>query len=155
MCAPARVFRSQEEFVAAYDAGLLQEDMVAVVTHQGPQANGMPELHKLSPYLGVLQNKGKQVALLTDGRMSGASGKILAAIHVTPEASDGGLIGRIEDGDLVTVDADSGVIEVAANLSERVDPVVDLSANQFGMGRELFANFRQRVSDSAHGASVF
>ena len=153
--APARVFRSQDEFVAAFEAGLLQEDMVAVVSHQGPQANGMPELHKLSPFLGVLQNQGKQVALLTDGRMSGASGKILAAIHVTPEASRDGLIGRIQDGDLVTLDANLGVMEVSADLSARDAPEVDLSHNQFGTGRDLFAGFRDRVSDSAHGASVF
>ena len=153
--APARVFRSQDAFVAAFEAGELTDDMVAVVTHQGPQANGMPELHKLSPYLGVLQNQGKQVALLTDGRMSGASGKILAALHVTPEAATDGLIGRIEDGDLVTVDAVSGVINVAADLSSRPVPQVDLSAKEQGMGRELFATFRNQVSDSAHGASVF
>ena len=130
-------------------------DLVVVVPWQGPAANGMPELHQLSPYLGTLQNRGHKVALLTDGRMSGASGKILAAIHVTPEAVRGGLIGRLRDGDIVHIDAATGRLEGPADLATRASPEVDLSANGRGMGRELFAAFRDRVGGSESGASVF
>ena len=117
--APARVFQSQEAFLAAFEAGTLNEDVVVVVSHQGPKSNGMPELHKLTPYLGILQNKGFNVALLTDGRMSGASGKVLAAIHVTPEACAEGPISQIEDGDVVIIDAELGLLEVEAELANR------------------------------------
>ncbi|MCP5178311.1 MAG: phosphogluconate dehydratase [Pseudomonadales bacterium] len=153
--APARVFQSQKAFTDAFDAGQLDGDLVVVVPWQGPAANGMPELHQLSPYLGTLQNRGHKVALLTDGRMSGASGKILAAIHVTPEAVRGGLIGRLRDGDIVHIDAATGRLEGPADLATRASPEVDLSANGRGMGRELFAAFRDRVGGSESGASVF
>ena len=153
--APARVFYSQAAFAEAFDAGELDDDVVAVVPFQGPAANGMPELHKLSPFLGVLQNRGKKVALLTDGRMSGASGKVLAAIQVTPEAAKGGLIGRIRDGDMISINAVSGELIVEADLAEREEPQVDLTGNAIGTGRELFASFRKQVKSSAEGASVF
>lgn len=153
--APARVFHSQAEFCTAFERGELDGDMVAVVTHQGPQANGMPELHKLTPYLGLLQDRGHKVALLTDGRMSGASGKILAAIQVTPEAATGGAIANIQDGDLICIDALSGELSVAAELDKRTTPARDLAANHSGTGRELFALFRNQVGDAAQGASIF
>ncbi|MEM7218717.1 MAG: phosphogluconate dehydratase [Pseudomonadota bacterium] len=155
VAAAARVFRSQDEFVAAFEAGQLDRDMVAVVTHQGPAACGMPELHRLTPYLGILQNRGYAVALLTDGRMSGASGKVLAAIHVTPEAARGGLIGRIRNDDPIVIDADAGSIDIGANLDARIDEPIDTEAQQAGCGRELFAGFRARVGDSSTGASTF
>lgn len=153
--APARVFRSQSDFTKAFEAGELDRDLVAVVTHQGPAANGMPELHKLSPYLGILQNKGFQVALLTDGRMSGASGKVLAAIQVTPEAVQGGAIGKIQDDDMITVDATQSSLQAAANLDARTVDSVDMTASQQGCGRELFQVFRDRVGISSAGASIF
>ena len=115
--APARVFHSQEELQAAFKAGELNRDVVAVVRFQGPKANGMPELHRLTPPLAVLQDKGFRVALVTDGRMSGASGKVPAAIHLTPEAVDGGPIAKIRDGDMIRLDADKGTLEVLADLS--------------------------------------
>jgi len=117
----------------------------------------MPELHKLTPPLGVLQDRGFRVALLTDGRMSGASGKVPAAIHVTPEAVEGGPIARIQDGDIIRLDAIRGTLEVlvdAATMAEREPVTADLSENEYGMGRELFAPFRRAVGASDHGASV-
>lgn len=153
--APARVFRSQNEFQDAFAAGRLTGDFVAVVQFQGPRANGMPELHKLTPPLGVLLDRGQKVALVTDGRMSGASGKVPAAIHVSPEAAAGGMIGRIRDGDIVRLDAEAGTLDVAADLAARPAPEVDLSANQSGTGRELFAAFRAHVGLAEHGASMF
>jgi len=153
--APARVFDSQAAFVDAFEKGELDSDLVAVVPFQGPRANGMPELHKLTPYLGVLQNRGYQVALLTDGRMSGASGKVLAAIQVTPEAACGGLIARIRDGDMIRIDAHLGILEVEAELTSRTDNQPDLGANQQGMGRELSATFRCNTSSAESGASIF
>jgi len=153
--APARIFHSQEAFSAAFDAGELNQDLVAVVRFQGPSANGMPELHKLSPYLGSLQNQGFRVALLTDGRMSGASGKVLAAIHVTPEACQNGAIAKLRDGDHVTIDADQGLLHTDADLSTRDAAVADLSANELGTGRELFKLFRRNVGAAEQGASVF
>ena len=113
----------------------------------------MPELHKLTPYLGVLQDQGHRVALLTDGRMSGASGMVLAAIHITPEAARGGDIGKIKDGDLVTIDATAGEINVHANLDER--PCAQLTIEQTGTGRELFSVFRTQVNSASLGASIF
>ena len=110
--APARVFDDQADFLPAFQAGALEGDFVAVLRFQGPAANGMPELHKLTPALGVLQDRGQRVALVTDGRMSGASGKVPAAIHLTPEASVGGPLSRVQDGDLVTLDADAGVLDL-------------------------------------------
>lgn len=158
LSAPARVFHSQAAFKDAFNAGELEKDVVVVVPYQGPKANGMPELHKLTPYLGVLQNRGFKVALLTDGRMSGASGKVLSAIQVCPEALDGGIIGKIRDDDVVTIDANSGELSVHVaqdELDARTDPQPDLSANFNGMGRELFAAFRRCVDTADRGAGIF
>ncbi len=151
--APAVVFHDQDDFLKAYHDGLLNKDFVAVIRFQGPKANGMPELHKLTPSLGVLQGKGFKVALVTDGRMSGASGRVPAAIHVTPEAADGGPIAQVQDGDLIRLDAEAGALEIAANLSTR-EPAVFTHAN-LGLGRELFAAFRASVGPAESGASVF
>jgi phosphogluconate dehydratase len=156
--APARVFHSQEALRAAFKAGSLTGDMVAVVRFQGPKANGMPELHKLMPPLGVLQDRGHQVALVTDGRLSGASGKVPAAIHVTPEAAEGGPIGRVRDGDMIRVDAVSGALTVLVDPVEwaaRVPATEDLSASHVGIGRELFSAFRANVGTADTGASIF
>ena len=155
--APAMVFDSQEALREAFRAGRLNRDFVAVVRFQGPRANGMPELHKLTPTLGVLQDKGFKVALVTDGRMSGASGKVPAAIHVTPEAAEGGALARIRDGDVIRVDAPAGRLEVLANaadLAARAPTAPDLSANQFGMGREMFRMFRANAMPAEMGAGV-
>src|SRR5690606_23812564 len=138
--------------------GELTGDFVAVIRFQGPRANGMPELHKLTTVLGVLQDRGQRVALVTDGRMSGASGKVPAAIHVTPEALEGGAIGKIRDGDMVRLDATSGTLELlvpAAEMALRVQPTPDLSGNEYGFGRELFAGFRHLAGRADHGASAF
>ncbi|EJN05438.1 phosphogluconate dehydratase [Phyllobacterium sp. YR531] len=156
--APALVFDSQAALQDAFKAGQLNRDFVAVVRFQGPRANGMPELHKLTPALGVLQDRGHMVALVTDGRMSGASGKVPAAIHVTPEALDGGIIGKIRDGDIVRLDAEIGTLDVLedpAVLAARPAAVGDMSHNGYGMGRELFASFRNVVGRADAGASVF
>jgi phosphogluconate dehydratase len=156
--APAIVFHDQEELSAAFKAGLLDRDFIAVVRFQGPKANGMPELHRLTTVLGVLQDRGYRVALVTDGRMSGASGKVPAAIHVTPEALDGGPIARIRDGDPIRLDAEAGTLEAlvdAAELAARPAAAPDLSANGFGMGRELFAGFRALASRADMGAAIF
>jgi phosphogluconate dehydratase len=156
--APAIVLDSQQALNDAFRAGQLDCDFVAVIRFQGPKANGMPELHKLTTILGVLQDRGHKVALVTDGRMSGASGKVPAAIHVTPEALEGGVIGRIRDGDIIRLDADNGTLEVltpASELAVRKVPDIDLSANEHGFGRELFAGFRQMVARADHGASAF
>ena len=156
--APARVFDSQEELNDAFKAGTLAGDFVAVVRFQGPKANGMPELHRLTTVLGVLQDRGQMVALVTDGRMSGASGKVPAAIHVTPEALDGGPIARVRDGDIIRVDGATGRLEVLVDemvLAARPLPSPDLSANGYGFGRELFAGFRQLASRADAGASAF
>lgn len=155
---PAIVFNDQSELQDAFKTGKLERDFVAVVRYQGPKANGMPELHKLTPLLGVLQDRGFKVALVTDGRMSGASGKVPAAIHVTPEALDGGAIGKIRDGDIIRIDATNGVLEVLADeaqLASRDPEVPDLSANTHGMGRELFEVFRKNASHAHDGATVF
>lgn len=156
--APAIVFEDQAELQDAFKAGKLERDFVAVVRYQGPKANGMPELHKLTPPLGVLQDRGFKVALVTDGRMSGASGKVPAAIHVTPEALDGGAIAKIRDGDMIRLDATKGILEVLVDekeLASRKQQVPDLSANGHGMGRELFENFRRNASHADMGATVF
>jgi phosphogluconate dehydratase len=155
--APARVFADQLELVEAFKAGELERDVVAVVRFQGPRANGMPELHKLTPYLGLLQDRGFKVALVTDGRMSGASGKVPAAIHVCPEAVDGGPLARVRDGDLLRVDGQSGVLEVlvdAAELAGR-SPAAAPAASVQGCGRELFGFMRAAFSSAEQGASVF
>lgn len=153
--APAIVFDDQDAVMAAFERGELERDFVAVVRFQGPRANGMPELHKLTPPLGVLQNHGHQVALVTDGRMSGASGKVPAAIHVTPEASTGGPLGRVRDGDTILVDARAGVLQAlvdTATWEARSAEPVDLRHCHFGMGRELFDSFRARTSGAEQGA---
>ncbi|WP_429148558.1 phosphogluconate dehydratase [Aeromonas rivipollensis] len=153
--APARVFSSQHAVEAAYKAGELNQDAVIVVRHNGPAANGMPELHKLMPVLGNLQKAGHKVALVTDGRLSGASGKIPAAIHVTPEALHGGAIGLLADGDLLRVDADSGRLDCLTDLSGRTQADIDLTLEQEGWGRELFSVMRRAVSSAECGATIF
>ncbi len=153
--APVRVFQDQSAVVTAFEAGELDRDVIVVVTYQGPRANGMPELHKLTPALGVLQDRGFKVALITDGRMSGASGKVPAAIHVHPEAARQGQIGRLRDGDLVRLDAENGTLEVmldAAEFNARNYAPAPQTPD-WGMGRELFAAFRAQCSDAESGGS--
>ena len=156
--APAMVFDSQQALLAAFAAGQLEHDVVAVVRFQGPQANGMPELHKLTPPLAVLQGRGFRVALVTDGRMSGASGKVPAAIHVTPEALAGGALAKVRSGDVIRLDADAGTLEAkvdALTWAERepatIDPI-QADDNAHGLGRELFAGFRRNVNGAEQGA---
>ena len=152
--APARVFHDQEEVKQAFRAGEFTSDTVVVVRFQGPKANGMPELHSLTPILAVLQDKGFKVALVTDGRMSGASGKVPSAIHVSPEALDGGPLARLRDGDLVRVDAVAGTLDVLTEGAlDRPIVTPDLSANEHGVGRELFAAFRRHVGPAEAGAT--
>jgi phosphogluconate dehydratase len=154
--APARVFTSQDHFKRAFNDGELDTDFVAVLANQGPAAIGMPELHKLTPYLGVLQNQGHKVALLTDGRMSGASGKVLSAIQATPEAARGGAIGKIRDGDMITICAVRGEMSVAADDIESREPGPDeIATHSVGIGRELFQAFRERSTSAEEGASFF
>ncbi|RBP18236.1 6-phosphogluconate dehydratase [Roseiarcus fermentans] len=156
--APARVFHSQEELHAAFRAGELDRDFVAVVRFQGPKAIGMPELHKLMPPLGVLQDRGHRVALVTDGRLSGASGKVPSAIHVTPEAAAGGAIGKIRNGDVVRLDAPAGRLDVIIDAdvwARRGHAETDLARSHVGMGRELFAAFRGQVGAADEGAAIF
>ncbi|MHB0763650.1 phosphogluconate dehydratase [Stutzerimonas sp. NM35] len=155
--APARVFSDQGELAQAFQVGELERDFVAVVRFQGPKANGMPELHKLTPFLGVLQDRGYKVALVTDGRMSGASGKVPAAIHLSPEALDGGPLSRVRDGDIIRVDGVTGQLQVLVDQAEfdsreRVLPPADLG---IGCGRELFGFLRTSFSPAEQGASVF
>lgn len=153
--APAIVFISQADIMARFEAGELNRDFIAVVPFQGPKANGMPELHKLTPPLGVLQDRGFQVALVTDGRMSGASGKVPAAIHMTPEALDGGLIGRIRDDDMMTLDAEAGTLSIDVTLEElkaRSAQQNHVDAERWGTGRELFAGMRSLVTGAEQGA---
>jgi phosphogluconate dehydratase len=153
--APARIFDSQTAVKAAFKAGEFTSDTVVVVRFQGPQANGMPELHSLTPTLSVLQDRGLRVALVTDGRMSGASGKVPAAIHVAPEAAAGGPLARLRDGDIVRLDAVAGTLSVlAADFDSRTPVTADLSANEFGLGRELFAAFRRNVGSADTGAAL-
>jgi phosphogluconate dehydratase len=152
--APAMVFDSQEALQAAFKRGELERDFVAVVRFQGPRANGMPELHKLTPTLGVLQDRGFRVALVTDGRMSGASGKVPAAIHVTPECLDGGPLARVRDGDLLRVDAERGELAALVDPAEwnaRVPVVIDLTVRHWGTGRELFGFARQLAVGAERG----
>ncbi|MDX1755644.1 MAG: phosphogluconate dehydratase [Marinobacter sp.] len=156
--APAVIFHDQDELEAAFNQGLLDRDCVVVVRFQGPTANGMPELHKLTPYLGVVQDRGYRVALVTDGRMSGASGKVPAAIHVYPEAARGGPLARLREGDRVCVDAIAGELSVdvaEAEWASRSPASQDLSANRHGLGRELFGWLRREVSTPEQGASYF
>ncbi|MFK3773305.1 phosphogluconate dehydratase [Pseudomonas sp. NPDC089406] len=155
--APARVFHDQQSLADAFKAGELECDFVAVVRFQGPRCNGMPELHKLTPFLGVLQDRGFKVALVTDGRMSGASGKIPAAIHVCPEAFDGGPLARVRDGDRVRVDGVEGTLRVmvsAEELASRDLPEAP-KGNDLGCGRELFGFMRMAFSPAEKGASAF
>jgi phosphogluconate dehydratase len=153
--APAAVFDDQEAVTAAYRVGKLTRDCVVVVRYQGPRANGMPELHQLTPALSSLQSKGHKVALITDGRMSGASGAVPAAIHMTPECLAGGPLGKVQDGDIVRLDSYAGTLEVRvpeATLRSRSAPHPDLKHNAYGVGRELFATFRNVASDAETGA---
>jgi phosphogluconate dehydratase len=156
--APAAVFDDQHEFLAAHGRGELSRDLVAVIRYQGPEANGMPELHALTPALGALQDRGYRVALITDGRMSGASGKIPAAIHITPEAAAGGPIARIRDGDVIRVDATSGRLDVLVGDEQfgarPVQGAILDDASWTGTGRELFAAFRHQVGAAERGASI-
>ena len=152
--APVRVFHDQNAVKAAFKAGEFTSDPIVVVRFQGPQANGMPELHSLTPTLSILQERGLKVALVTDGRMSGASGKVPAAIHVSPEAAAGGPIAKLRDGDVVRLDAVAGTLSVLdADFDQRPLATADLSANAWGLGRELFAAFRAQVGPSTEGAS--
>jgi phosphogluconate dehydratase len=153
--APARIFHSQDAVKAAFKAGEFTSDTVVVVRFQGPQANGMPELHSLTPTLSVLQDRGLKVALVTDGRMSGASGKVPAAIHVAPEAATGGPLARLRDGDIVRLDAVAGTLTaLVPEFDSRTPVTADLSANEFGIGRELFAAFRRGVSSCDTGGAL-
>lgn len=153
--APAEIFEHQNDIKEKFEKGELEKDFIAVVRFQGPKANGMPELHKLTPVLGILQDRGFKVALVTDGRMSGASGKVPAAIHLTPEALDQGPIAKLRQGDMIELDADAGVLKVLADDFE--DRVAETREHEFtqGMGRELFAGFRSLVGNAEDGASVF
>ncbi len=153
--APAMVFSSQHDVENAYHQGLLHKDVVVVVRYNGPAANGMPELHKLMPLLANIMKANFKVALVTDGRLSGASGKVPAAIHITPEALHGGPLGKIEDGDIICIDANNGSINVKQDLSARQAFLPDLSREHFGAGRELFSMFRQSVSSAETGATIF
>jgi phosphogluconate dehydratase len=152
--APALVFDSQQAMLDAFKRGEMERDCVVVVRFQGPHAAGMPELHKLTPTLGVLQDRGFKVALVTDGRMSGASGKVPAAIHVTPEALCGGAIGLLQDGDIIRVDARSGTLECLTDLTGRRATAFEAAAVQSGMGRELFAFMRGGIGSAETGASL-
>ncbi|MDF9753287.1 phosphogluconate dehydratase [Pseudomonas sp. TE6288] len=155
--APARVFHDQQSLADAFKAGELERDFVAVVRFQGPRCNGMPELHKLTPFLGVLQDRGFKVALVTDGRMSGASGKIPAAIHVCPEAFDGGPLARVRDGDIVRVDGAEGTLRIMVSAEELADRELPAppKGNDLGCGRELFGFMRVAFSSAEQGASAF
>lgn len=155
--APAVVFNDQNDVDAAFNAGRLDNDCVVVVRYQGPRAIGMPELHKLMPPLGVLMDRGINVALVTDGRLSGASGKVPAAIHVTPEAYVGGLLAKVQDGDMIRIDGTSGEISLLvdeAELARRNPQQPDLSASHLGMGRELFTALRENITGAEQGASA-
>ncbi len=154
LTAPARVFATQEEVKVAFRAGELDRDVVVVVRFQGPGANGMPELHALTPMLSVLLDRGHKVALVTDGRMSGASGKVPAVIHVTPEAAEGGTIASLCSGDIITIDAGSGLLEAGGTDFGARHPARPDSATTAGLGRELFQVFRQNVSSASAGASA-
>lgn len=156
--APCRVFGEQHEVKQAFERGELEGDVIVVVRFQGPRANGMPELHQLTPLLSLLQKRGHRVALVTDGRMSGASGQVPAAIHVSPEAAAGGPIARLRDGDVLRLDAHAGTLDVLVDENEwrtRVPATADLSGAQLGMGRELFALFRDNANTADAGGGIF
>jgi phosphogluconate dehydratase len=156
--APAMIFNAQEELLQAFDEGKLERDFIAVVRFQGPKSNGMPELHKLTPPLSIIQNKGYKVAIVTDGRMSGASGKVPAAIHMSPEASAGGPIGKIQEGDIIRMNAGVGTLNVMVDedvwnhRSVAVMTKDQKIANGHGTGRELFGNMRKNVLSAEEGA---
>ncbi|KYL33686.1 phosphogluconate dehydratase [Pseudoalteromonas tetraodonis] len=155
--APAKVFSSQGELQDAYSRGELNQDFIAVLKEQGPKAKGMPELHKLTPVMATLQDQGFKVAIVTDGRMSGASGKVPAAIHLAPEAVEGGIIAKIHEGDIVTLDAPNGILKLHVSdeeLAQR-EPQISQASQTFGTGRELFTGFRNIVSSADLGASAF
>lgn len=152
--APARVFSDQAQVKTAFQNGEFTGDTVVVVRFQGPKANGMPELHSLTPILAVLQDRGLKVALITDGRMSGASGKVPSAIHISPEAAAGGPLAQVQDGDVIRLDATQGTLDVLADISARPPATPDLSGNGNGVGRELFDVFRQNVGLATEGAAV-
>jgi phosphogluconate dehydratase len=152
--APARIFHDQDAVKQAAKRGEITSDTIVVVRFQGPKANGMPELHSLTPTLANLQDKGLRVALVTDGRMSGASGKVPAAIHVCPEAADGGPIALLRDGDILRLDATTGRLDCLTDLTGRTPATPDLSANSHGIGRELFEVFRRNVGLATHGAGT-
>jgi phosphogluconate dehydratase len=153
--APARVFDDQQQFLDAFAGGECDHDVVVVVRFQGPRSNGMPELHRLTPALGVLQGRGHRVALVTDGRMSGASGKVPAAIHCTPEAAEGGPLARIRDGDLIRIDTRAGTLEVLGVDLDAREPATAPVSGDVGAGRELFRLFRSAVSGADSGATIF
>jgi phosphogluconate dehydratase len=157
--APAIVFNSQEEVQEAFDKGELKRDFVAVVRFQGARANGMPELHRLTPLLGVLQDQGFHVALVTDGRMSGASGKVPAVIHVSPEALLQGPLGKVRTGDTIVIDAQAGVLDIEIDsktwAARAVETPRHQAENEVGFGRELFGVFRSAALPAEQGASVF
>ncbi|MBC6904420.1 phosphogluconate dehydratase [Saccharophagus sp. K07] len=154
--APCIVFETQEELIDAFKRGELEKDFVAVVRFQGPAANGMPELHKMTPPLGLLQDRGYKVALVTDGRMSGASGKVPAAIHISPEACKGGALGKLKTGDVIRFDADQGILDVLVDPAElAARPAAQLKREPQNLGRSLFGGFRELAGVSEEGASVF
>jgi phosphogluconate dehydratase len=156
--APALVFDDQDDVLAAFKRGALKRDFVAVVRFQGPRANGMPELHKLTPALGSLQDAGFKVALVTDGRMSGASGKVPAAIHVSPECLAGGPLAKVRDGDRILLDAERGLLEAMVSADEwarRAPSPADLSRHETGLGRELFRAARANAATAEEGATTF
>lgn len=154
--APAVIFESQHDVLPAFEAGKLDRDCVVVVRHQGPKANGMPELHKLMPPLGVLLDRGFKIALVTDGRLSGASGKVPSAIHVTPEAYDNGLLAKVQEGDIIRVNGQTGELTLMvdeAELAQRQAFHPDLSAERIGTGREMFGALREKLSGAEQGAT--
>ena len=154
--APARVFHTQEAVKQAFKNNEFTSDTIIVVRFQGPSANGMPELHSLTPILTVLQDRGLRVALLTDGRMSGASGKVLSAIHISPEAAAGGPIAKLQDGDMICLNAAKGSLDVLSDEFDTREAIkIDLSTNEYGVGRELFSIFRKNVGNASEGASIF
>jgi len=153
--APAVVFEDQFELDSAFKSGDLDKDCIVVVRFQGPKAIGMPELHRLTPPLGVLQDRGYKVALVTDGRMSGASGKVPAAIHVTPEAYDGGMLARVQNGDMIELDADTSTLKLQISdeeLAAREPRQADIEHHRIGMGREMFAGVRGLLTGAEEGA---
>jgi phosphogluconate dehydratase len=153
--APVRIFHDQDSVKRAFKANEFVSDTIVVVRFQGPRANGMPELHSLTPTLSVLQDRGLRVALVTDGRMSGASGKVPAAIHVSPEAACGGPLAKLRDGDIVRLDAEAGTLTaLVPEFDARPLAKADLSGNAFGMGRELFAAFRHSAGPATEGAAL-